>query len=100
MADLQQLQQRISELEAQVDSSRADRHDLTTMGAVIASLRDPDAVLSVALEMAIRRVKGDVGAILLNSSRGLRPAAVMGLDMSIIDLLLSGRHKLTETAFQ
>jgi len=52
------------QLEARLAAQKAQLRDLATMGAVITSIREIDAVLSVVMDMAIELVKGEVGMIL------------------------------------
>ena len=79
MANTAGLDQTLYELEARLDSSRAQLHDLATMGAVVTSIHEIDAVLSVVMDMSIRLVGGEVGLILLNEDGQLKPSVSWGL---------------------
>ncbi len=60
------------ELENRLEAKKAELRDLATMGAVITSIREIDAVLSVVMDMAIRVVDGEVGLIMLEEDNELR----------------------------
>ena len=53
------------DLQAVLAAKSAELHDLATMGAVITSIQEIDAVLSVVMDMAVRLVDGEVGLIML-----------------------------------
>ena len=55
----------LDDLEARLESSRAQLRDLATMGAVVTAIHDIDSVLSVVTDMAIRLVDGEVGLMML-----------------------------------
>ncbi len=79
MAKTADLDQTLFELEARLDVSRAQLHDLATMGAVVTSIHEIDAVLSVVMDMSLRLVGGEVGLILLNDEGQLKPSVSWGL---------------------
>ncbi len=55
---------RIDELEHRLAARRAELHDLATMGAVITSITELDAILSVVMDMSLRLVDGEVGFVM------------------------------------
>jgi sigma-B regulation protein RsbU (phosphoserine phosphatase) len=57
--------QRLLELESKLESTKAELRDLATMGAVITSIQDANAILSVVMDMAVRLARGEVGMIAL-----------------------------------
>lgn len=74
----------VEELESRLAAHRAQLYDLATMGAVITSIPEIDAVLSVAMDMAIRLVDGEVGSIYLVERECLVQKVSWGLDDSFI----------------
>jgi sigma-B regulation protein RsbU (phosphoserine phosphatase) len=62
----------LEELEAKLEAQKAQLRDLATMGAVITSIHEIDAVLSVVMDMAIRLVDGEVGLIMIDEADGLK----------------------------
>ena len=58
--------ERLDELEERLEATRAELRDLATMGAVITSIHEIDAVLSVVFDLDIRVSNGDVVLILLS----------------------------------
>lgn len=69
----------VLELEARLASSRSQLRDLATMGAVITSIHEIDAVLSVVMDMSIRLVDGEVGLIMLHEKDDLHLKISWGL---------------------
>lgn len=55
----------IEDLEARLEYRKAQLRDLATMGAVITSIHETGAVLSVVMDMAMGLVGGEVGLIML-----------------------------------
>ncbi len=53
------------ELESKLEATKAELRDLATMGAVITSIQDVNAILSVVMDMAVRLARGEVGMIAL-----------------------------------
>ncbi len=56
---------RLLELESRLEATKAELRDLATMGAVITSIQDTNAILSVVMDMAVRLARGEVGMIAL-----------------------------------
>ncbi|MFH1687326.1 MAG: PP2C family protein-serine/threonine phosphatase [bacterium] len=69
----------VLDLEARLASTRSQLRDLATMGAVITSIHEIDAVLSVVMDMSIRLVDGEVGLIMLEEDQGLHLKTSWGL---------------------
>ncbi len=65
-------------------ATRAELHDLATMGAVITSIHNIDAVLSVVMDMAVRLVNGEVGLIMLEENGELETRTAWGVDASFV----------------
>lgn len=75
---------RIRELEIQLERTAAEYSDLADMGAILASLIDLEEVLAALMEMALRTVGGQVGAIVLKTPKGLEPRISWGLDHRVL----------------
>ena len=75
--------QKIEQLEASLERQKARLRDLATMGAVITSIHEIDAVLSVVMDLAIRLVDGEVGLIMLVESDRLESKISWGLQESV-----------------
>ncbi|HPC10724.1 MAG TPA: SpoIIE family protein phosphatase [candidate division Zixibacteria bacterium] len=78
------------QLAASLAARIADLQDLATMGAVIASIHDIDAILSVVMDMSLRLVDGEVGAILLEKSGQLGIEISWGVQEGLIPKLPGG----------
>lgn len=87
-------------LESKLEAKKADLRDLATMGAVITSQHNTQALLSVVLEMAIRLVNGEVGIILMNAADELIPAISWGVDGFIVQSLQYKEMNLAEYSFK
>ena len=79
---------RIEELEAALESRKAQITDMATMGAVVTSIFEIDAVLSVTMDMAIRLVDGEVGLILLEEDGELTNKVSWGVGEDFVKSLL------------
>jgi len=75
---------RIRELEIQLERTVAEYGDLADMGAILASIIDLEEVLAALMEMALRTVGGQVGAIVLQTPKGLEPRISWGLDHRVL----------------
>lgn len=73
-------QNAIEELEARLEARRAQLRDMATMGAVITSIQEINAVLSVVMDMAIRLVDGEVGLIMLEADGELKVEISWGVN--------------------
>jgi len=69
----------IEELEARLEAQKAQLRDLATMGAVVTSILEIDAVLSVTMDMGIRLVNGEVGLILMEEGGELHNKICWGV---------------------
>jgi sigma-B regulation protein RsbU (phosphoserine phosphatase) len=75
---------RIEDLESKLLAQKAQLEDLATMGAVITSILEINAVLSVTIDMAIRLVNGEVGLIMLAEGGKLKPQASWGVSEDFV----------------
>jgi sigma-B regulation protein RsbU (phosphoserine phosphatase) len=69
----------LNQLETRLFNTKAKLHDLATMGAVITSIHEIEAVLSVVMDMSLRLVRGEVGLIMLNDKGVLKSSICWGL---------------------
>jgi sigma-B regulation protein RsbU (phosphoserine phosphatase) len=88
MADIPANDARLEELEVRLDTTRAQLHDLAMMGAVVTSIQEIDAVLSVVMDMAIRLVNGEVGMIMLEDEEQLRVEVSWGVGEDLAKSLM------------
>ena len=79
---------RIHQLEATIESKTAQLRDLATMGAVITSMHEIDAVLSVVMDMAVRLVDGEVGLIMIHEKDELKMKVSWGVDDRFVKNLI------------
>ncbi len=77
----------MNDLAAKLEAKKADLRDLATMGAVVTSIHEINAVLSVAMDMSIRLVNGEVGSILLESEGVLKNQISWGIREEFIQSL-------------
>lgn len=77
----------VDELETRLDARQAQIRDLATMGAVVTSILEIDAVLSVTMDMAIRLVNGEVGVILLENDGDLSHQVSWGVGVQFVKSL-------------
>ncbi|MEE8576311.1 MAG: GAF domain-containing protein, partial [candidate division Zixibacteria bacterium] len=64
MESLQKTLNMIEQLETKLGYQQAQLRDLATMGTIITSIHEIDAVLSVVMDLALRLVDGEVGLML------------------------------------
>ncbi|MFH1374470.1 MAG: GAF domain-containing SpoIIE family protein phosphatase [bacterium] len=70
----------LEELESRLEAKKAELRDLATMGTVITSIHEINAVLSVVMDMAIRLVDGEVGLIMLHENDQLKVKISWGVN--------------------
>lgn len=75
---------KLNELEAKLEATKAQLRDLATMGAVITSIHEINAVLSVVMDMAIRLVDGEVGLIMLEENDRLKVKISWGVNEEFV----------------
>lgn len=93
-------QDRVLELEAELSRQRERLNDIETMGAMIASILKMDRVLPVMMELALRTVNGEVGAILLEENGELYTKVAWGLDQVLLDRLEVESGRLLTDVFR
>ncbi len=81
------IDEKLNELEAKLEFTKAQLRDMATMGAVITSIQEIDAVLSVVMDMAIRLVDGEVGLIMLEEGGELKVKINWGISEEFVRLL-------------
>jgi serine phosphatase RsbU (regulator of sigma subunit) len=93
-------QARVHELETQLEQTVADYNDLAQMGAILASILNLEEVLAALMDMALRMVGGQVGAIVLQTPQGLRPQISWGLDHRVLPLILRSGEPICERTIE
>ncbi len=78
----------LESLEKKLESQKAELRDLATMGTVITSIHDIDAILSVVMDMAVGLVNGEVGMILLEENSQLVSRISWGVSESFVRSLV------------
>ena len=79
---------KMESLEKKLESQKAELRDLATMGTVITSIHDIDAILSVVMDMAVGLVNGEVGMILLEENSQLVSRISWGVSESFVRSLV------------
>lgn len=100
LVDLPEIQSRVQELELQLEQRAADYNDLAQMGAILASILNLEEVLSALMDMALRMVEGQVGAIVLRTPNGLKPQVSWGLDYRVLPLILRSGKPVCERTIE
>ncbi|RKX26628.1 MAG: hypothetical protein DRP45_03095 [Candidatus Zixiibacteriota bacterium] len=77
----------IDTLEAELAVQQALLSDLSTMGTVVTSILDIDAVLSVTMDMALRLVDGEVGLVMIEEEGELKPKVTWGVGADFVKSL-------------
>jgi phosphoserine phosphatase RsbU/P len=72
-------QQSVDRLADRLEATRAELRDIATVGAVITSLQETHAVLSVVMDTALRMVGAEVGVILLDEGGTLKTKITWGV---------------------
>ncbi len=75
---------RVFDLESRLEETSLKLSDLTTMATLVTSLLDIESILSVAMEMAVRMVGGEVGAILIEENNELVSRITWGVDDTLV----------------
>jgi sigma-B regulation protein RsbU (phosphoserine phosphatase) len=78
------LEERVRDLELDLERTTADFGDLARMGAILASFLRLEEVLATLMDMALRILGGQVGAIVLQTPDGPRPQVSWGLDHRVL----------------
>ncbi len=78
----------IEDLETRLEYRKAQLRDLATMGAVITSIHDTGAVLSVVMDMAMGLVRGEVGLIMLTESGKVTSKTCWGVTEEFVRALI------------
>ncbi|MFZ5981479.1 MAG: PP2C family protein-serine/threonine phosphatase [Candidatus Zixiibacteriota bacterium] len=79
--------ERIDELEGFLAAQKAQLRDLATMGAVITSIHEIDAVLSVVMDMALRLVDGEVGLINVGADDHMKTKVSWGVSNDFVQTI-------------
>ena len=79
---------RIDDLESRLLAFKTELEDLATMGTVITSILEIDAVLSVTMDMALRLIDGEVGLLLVSEKGELKPRITWGVGEAFVRSLM------------
>jgi sigma-B regulation protein RsbU (phosphoserine phosphatase) len=90
MVSIAPVDQQIIELENELEETRTKLHDLKTIGILISSILDIEAILPVVMEMSIRMVDGEVGQIQLEESGELVPKINWGVNDIVVSNITFG----------
>lgn len=80
-------QEQLFHLQLELERQRQRLKDIETMGAIIASILDIDKVMTVMMEMSLRAVSGEVGAILLEEDGELATKIAWGMNAALLEEL-------------
>jgi len=78
------LEEKIFRLERDLEARNLESQDLANIASVITSILDIESILAVTMEISIRRVAGEVGAILLREDGDLKVKVAWGVDSAFI----------------
>jgi sigma-B regulation protein RsbU (phosphoserine phosphatase) len=81
-------EEKIFELENELEAKHQETRDLANIASVITSILDIESVLAVTMEISIRQMSGEVGAILLLENGDLVVKISWGVDGIIISNLI------------
>jgi phosphoserine phosphatase RsbU/P len=81
------LEENIYDLEGRLEAKDQEIDDLAQIASVITSMLDIESVLAVTMETSLRRVAGEVGAILLAEGSDLKVKIAWGVDADDLEKL-------------
>ncbi|MEZ5359469.1 MAG: SpoIIE family protein phosphatase [Candidatus Zixiibacteriota bacterium] len=79
------LEEKIFELESSLEAKNQEIRSLANIATVITSILDIESVLSVAMEISIRQVSGEVGAFVVMEDGRLVVKVAWGVDAAFIE---------------
>lgn len=82
------LEEKIFDLEKNLESKRQVGYDMANIASVITSLLDIESVLAASIEIGIRQVAGEVGAVLQIVDDKPQVKVSWGVDSTILDSLI------------
>ncbi len=77
-------QDQLFQMRLELEGQKQRLKDIETMGAIIASIMDIDKVMTVVMEMSLRAVSGEVGAIFLEEDGELLTKIAWGMDGALL----------------
>ncbi|GAB4322577.1 MAG: hypothetical protein Kow0074_14260 [Candidatus Zixiibacteriota bacterium] len=92
--------ERIRDLEIELERLSAEYDGLADMGAMLASILNLEEVLGALMEMSLRAVGGQVGAIVLQTPEGLTPKISYGLDDRVLPRIRWGGQPIVTRTVQ
>jgi sigma-B regulation protein RsbU (phosphoserine phosphatase) len=84
MKALFDLKTKIVDLQNQLECRKSELSDIASMGIMLTSMLNIDAILSAMMEMSLRIVSAEVGCILLQEDGHLATRTSWGVDASVI----------------
>ncbi len=85
-----ELENQVFDLETRLESKQQETQDLANIASVITSILDIDTVLAAAMEIGIRQVSGEVGAIVFVEDGRSAVRTSWGVESEVIRLLRNG----------
>ena len=79
--------ERLFQLEKELETQEQEIRDLATVASVITSILDTESVLAAAMEIGIRQVAGEVGAIVLTEGGRAEIKIAWGVDAEVLKAL-------------
>lgn len=86
------LEERIAELEECLESRQSELTDVASMGAMLTSMLDIEAILSAMMEMALRIVSAEVGCILIEERDELVTRVSWGVEGAHVRKIMTGKN--------
>lgn len=95
------LEQSVFDLENRLEAKDQEINDLAQIASVITSILDIESVLAITMETSLRRVAGEVGAILLAEGSDLKVKIAWGVDADGLErLTYKDGRSLTRYCFE
>ncbi len=77
------LEERVFELEHLLEAKNQETTDLAEIASIITSILDIESILAVTMEISIRQLAGEVGAVMLLENGDLQEKISWGIDSTI-----------------
>ncbi|MFH1892154.1 MAG: GAF domain-containing SpoIIE family protein phosphatase [Candidatus Zixiibacteriota bacterium] len=84
------LETRVTDLEDQLELKQSELNDIASMGVMLTSMLDIEAILSAMMEMSLRIVSAEVGCILIRDNGELETRISWGVDGSHVKKIKAG----------
>ncbi len=86
--ELPPIEDRLFDLEKKLEAKQQESQNLADIASVITSILDIEAVLAAAMEISIRQVAGEVGAVVLVADGRLDVKISWGVESELLDSLM------------